>query len=101
MALTTSKFLSAGTRVRISEPMRVPSWSEWDNDGGRISTPVKKRLQQAFFDGDKKIAAEIVFISSTDERDRMRNKGIVKVSLRDPAGCSLVITAPADRIQKA
>ena len=61
----------------------------------------QKRLQQAFFEGDKKVSAEIVFISSTDERDRMRNKGIVKVSLRDPAGCSLVITAPADRIQKA
>ena len=101
MIAASGKFLSAGTRVRISAPTPVPSWSTWDNDGGRISTPVKKRLQQAFFEGDEKISAEVVFISNSDERQRMRNDGVVKVAIRDPAGCALTITAPADRLRKA
>lgn len=101
MATAAAKFVSAGTRVRISEPMRVPSWSAWDNDGGRTSTHVKKRLQEQFFKGDRKISAEVVYISNSDERDRMRQKGIVKISLRDAAGSSIVITAPSDAIRKA
>lgn len=99
--LATGKFVSAGTRVRIREGGPVPVWSEWDNDGGRTSTPVKKRLQKQFFAGDKKISAEVVYISNESERDKMRNLGRVKVQIRDSAGSMLVVTAPVDNLGKA
>jgi hypothetical protein len=93
MAFNMNKDLAAGTKVRVAEPMDVPDWSTWDDDGGRISSPVKKRLQQLFFRGDKKISAEIVYISTEDERERLRRKGQTKIRVRDQSGCSIVITA--------
>ena len=93
MMVASGRFLSAGTRVRIREAGPVPSYSTWDDDGQRTSTPVKKRMQKAFFGGDRKIQAEVVFIGSESERDRLRAKGLAKVQLRDPAGCMVVVTA--------
>jgi len=99
MAFSTGKFLSAGTRVKVSSPCPVPSCSTWEDDGQRTSTPVKRRLQQLFFRGDRRISAEVVYIPNPDERLRLRGKGLTKVQLRDPAGSMIVITAPSDVLQ--
>lgn len=98
--LASAKFIAAGTRVKVASPVSVPSWSTWDNDGGRTSTPVKKRLQQLFFRGDRRISAEVVYIGSESERDKLRSNGRVKVQLRDPAGSMVTVTAPVDNIKQ-
>ena len=83
MAFDTNKSLAAGTKVRVVEPMDVPEWSKWDDDAGRISSSVKRRLQQMFFRGNKNLSAEIVYIASEEERERLRRKGRIKVRVRD------------------
>ena len=100
MVASGGKFVSAGTRVRIDAPGPVPAWSTWDDDGQRTSRPVKRRLQQLFFSGDKKIQAEVVYIGSETERDRLRALGRVKVQVRDPAGCTIVVTAEAAGLKR-
>lgn len=85
--------LAAGTRVRVKEAGPVPVVSTWDDDHNRTSTSLKRRLQQQFFNGDKKIQAEIVFIGSESERETLKRKNLVKVAIRDPAGSGIVITA--------
>lgn len=99
--LASSKYIAAGSRVKIKEAVAVPTWSTWDDDGQRTSTPVKKRLQKQFFSADKKIAAEIVYITNESERDKLRNQGRVKVQLRDAAGSLIIITAPVDVLKQA
>jgi len=101
MMRKTMKYLTAGTRVKVAQPISVPASSVWENDHQRTSTPVKRRLQQLFFKGDRRISAETVYISSEDERLRLRGKGMVKVQLRDAAGCMIVITAPDDCLKVA
>lgn len=86
--------LTTGTRVRVRTPGAVPEWSSWDEDQ-RVSNPVKKRLQAAFFRGDKKVNAAVAYVTSETQRERLKSKGLVKVELRDPAGASVVITAEA------
>ncbi|NLX23339.1 MAG: hypothetical protein GXY55_16940 [Phycisphaerae bacterium] len=100
MAVGNGRDLSAGTKVRVEPPIPVPEWSEWDDDKGRASTPVKKRLQQMFFKGDRKVNAEIVYIAKETERDKLRRLGRVKVRLRDPSGACVVITAEAATLTK-
>jgi hypothetical protein len=85
--------MAVGTKVRVVEPIEVPDWSKWDDDRGRTSSSVKKRLQAAFFKGNTRIHAEVMYISKESERERLRRNGHVKVKLRDPGGCMLVITA--------
>jgi uncharacterized NAD(P)/FAD-binding protein YdhS len=99
MVAAGAKFLAAGTRVEIAEPGPVPHWSTWDDDKQRTSTPVKKRLQQMFFKGDRRIRAEIVYISSESERERMKTRGLVKLQIKDPAGSLIVITAGASQLR--
>ena len=99
MAFDVKNF-AAGTKVRVAEPTEVPEWSEWDDDGGRISSSVKKRLQQMFFRGDKKLGAEIVYIASEEERERLRRKGQTKVRIRDQSGCAITITADPSKLTK-
>jgi len=101
MVAASGKFLSAGTKVRIREGGPVPTYSSWDDDGQRTSTPVKKRLQSLFFKGDRKVQAEVVFISSEGERDRLRSKGLVKVQLRDSAGSIIIVTAASEALVAA
>lgn len=96
-----SKHMTAGTRVKILNPSSVPTWSEWDDDGLRTSTPVKKRLQTMFFAGDKRISAEVIYIGNESLRDKLRNLGRVKVSLRDPAGSSIIVTADVGNLKSA
>jgi hypothetical protein len=93
--------LAAGTRVKIKNPGTVPEWSVWDDDRQRTSTPVKKRLQQLFFRGDRRITASLVYISNESLRDRLRARNQVKVELRDPAGASITILADASNLTAA
>lgn len=99
--LTPAKNLASGTKVRVGEAMGVPEWSVWDDDHGRTSGLVKKRLQAQFFKGDRKLTAEIVYIAKESERERLRRKGQCKVRVRDQSGCTLVITADPARLVKA
>lgn len=90
--------LSAGSKVTVTTPGPVPTWSEWDDDNQRTSTPVKRRLQEMFFKRDKKILAEVVYIASESERESLKRKNRVKVSLRDPAGSRITITADPENL---
>ena len=101
MAFDSNKDLAAGTKVCVEHPMDVPEWSEWEDDKGRCSTPVKKRLQNMFFKGDKKVGAEVVYIAKETEREKLRKLGRVKIRLRDPSGSSVVITAESAKLVKA
>jgi hypothetical protein len=93
MAFDTSKYLAIGAKVRVAEPMEVPDNSSWDDDKGRTSGTLKKRLQSLFFQGSRKISAEVLYIAKESERDRLRRKGLIKIRLRDPSGVMLNITA--------
>ncbi|MFO0973037.1 MAG: hypothetical protein U1A27_06325 [Phycisphaerae bacterium] len=92
--------LPPGTKVKVITPGDPPPWSEWDDDFGRTSPPVKKRLQKRFFAGDPKISAEILYIGSESVRDELKRKGRIKVRIRELAGSTIVITAEANNICK-
>jgi len=100
MAFGGNGTLVAGTKVQVRDPMEVPEWSTWDDDKGRISTPVKKRLQSLFFKRDRKIRGEVIYISRESEREKLRRKGHVKVRIRDASGAALIITAEASALAK-
>ncbi len=89
--------LGAGARVKVKNPGPVPTWSTWENDQ-RTSTSVKRRLQQLFFKGDRRITGHVVYIASESQRDRLKSKGKVKVELRDPAGSSVIVLAENDNL---
>jgi hypothetical protein len=89
----SQKVIAAGSTVRIARPGPVPEWSTWDEDGHRTSTHVKKRLQQLFFRGDKRVTASVVFVGNESIRERLKAKKQVKIELRDPAGASVVVLA--------
>jgi uncharacterized protein YhfF len=96
-----NKFLAVGTKVRVTQPSEPPDWSTWEDDSGRTSGQVKKRLQQLFFRGDKRVTAEIVYVSSESERDALKRKGLTKVRVKEAAGSSITITAELANLQKA
>jgi hypothetical protein len=98
MSFDMKKFMAVGTKVRVAESSDVPEYSTWDDDHGRTSAAVKKRLQGMFFRGDRKLAAEIVYVSKESERERLRRKGLVKVRIKDQAGSMLTITADAKKL---
>ena len=100
MAFGSSSHFASGTKVRIAEPMEVPQWSKWDDDKGRTSGPVKKRLQQRFFRADRKLTAEIVYIASEEVRERLRRKGQIKVRIRDQSGCAMILTADPAMLER-
>ncbi|HSW46923.1 MAG TPA: hypothetical protein VLM89_15280 [Phycisphaerae bacterium] len=97
----SSIHFAAGTRVHVSSPMEVPEWSSWDDDRGRVSTPVKKRLQGAFFKGDRKVGAEVVYIPHEGERDRLRRLGRIKVRARDASGTAVIFTAESKALARS
>lgn len=99
MAFDTKKYLAVGSKVRVVEPMGVPSCSKWDDDRGRTSSSVKRRLQLLFFQGSRKVMAEILYIGNESEREKLRRAGLVKVRLRDPSGSMLCITADPARLK--
>ena len=90
--------LLAGTRVRVTKPMTVPLDSTWEDDFQRTSTSVKRRLQQQFFQGEKTIHAQIVYVASESERINLQRKNQLKVELRSPAGSTIVINAPVEHL---
>jgi hypothetical protein len=93
--------IASGTKVTVVASMDVPHWSTWDDDRGRTSVPTKRRLQQMFFRGDKRLTAEVMYIAKESERDKLRRDGRVKVRVRDPSGSSVVITAEVAKLKKA
>ncbi|MFO0839804.1 MAG: hypothetical protein U1D55_14935 [Phycisphaerae bacterium] len=93
------KFIAAGAKVRVVNSGPVPKESYWDDDKQRTSTSVKRRLQSLFFQGDKRIRAEVVYIVSDSERNKLRSMEMVKLSVRDAAGSLIVITAPTANLQ--
>lgn len=101
MGFAQANSFGSGTKVRMAQPMSVPQWSTWDDDKGRVSTPVKKRLQTMFFKGDKKVTAEVMYIAKETERDKLRRLGRVKIRIRDLSGASVVITAENNTLAKS
>lgn len=97
---SAAKALPAGTKVCVITPGDPPEWSDWDDDGGRISPPLKKRLQIKFFKGDPKLAAEILYIGNESERDALKRKNRTKVRIRESSGATLVITADLANLRK-
>ena len=97
--LSVKKNLTAGTRVRVQEPMSTPSDSVWDDDNQRTSNTVKRRLQDLFFKGDRRIQAAVVYITSETVRFRLNKANQVKVELRDPAGSAVTITANVSHLK--
>lgn len=100
MSFSQSKHMAVGTKVKVVDPMEVPEWSTWDDDKGRTSGPLKKKLQAAFFKGDRKVMAEIVYVPKEAEREKLRRKGQVKVRVKDQSGCMLTITADPAKLIK-
>ena len=98
MSFNANKYLAVGTKVRVTEPMDVPEDSKLEDDHGRISPSLKKRMQTMFFKGDKKLTAEVVYISKESEREKLRRKGLIKVRIKDQAGCMLVLTADPSKL---
>jgi len=98
MAFDTRKHLSVGARVRMSEATDVPGWSKWDDDKGRTSASVKRRLQSMFFQGNRKVVGEVVYVSRESEREALRRLGRVKIRARDPSGSMLTFTADPTRL---
>jgi len=101
MGFAQSNSFGSGTKVRISSSMSVPQWSTWDDDKGRVSTPVKKRLQGLFFKGDKKVSAEVMYISKETEREKLRRLGRVKIRIRDLSGATVTVTAESAQLVKS
>jgi len=99
MEFDMSKHLGVGSKVRVVEPMGVPQRSTWDDDHGRISPTVKRRLQTQFFQGNPKVSAELVYVPKETEREKLRRQGLVKIRLRDPSGATLTITADPKTLQ--
>ena len=92
--------LGAGARVKVKTPGLVPEWSKWE-PCQRTSSSVKRRLQQLFFKGDRRVSASVVYIANESARDRLKANGHTKVELRDAAGCSVVILAETRNLAKA
>jgi hypothetical protein len=92
--------LGAGARVRVRTPGPIPTWSKWE-PCQRTSNHVKKRLQQMFFKGDRRVEATVQYIGSEHERTKLRSQGRVKIELRDPAGSSVIILAETDNLVAA
>lgn len=76
----------------VNQAMDPPDGIEWDDDAGRTSGLLKKRLITSFFKQDKRINAEVVYIAKESERERLRRKGLIKVRLRHQSGSTLTIT---------
>ena len=96
-----TRSLGAGTRVKVSTPGDVPDWSSWDDDGQRVSNSVKRRLQQLFFRGDRRVFGTVVYIIKESEREKLRRNGWVKIEVRDSAGSTVIFTAEAENLKAA
>jgi hypothetical protein len=95
------KALSSGTQVRVIRPGPVPLGMEADDDRGRLGVQVKKRMMEQFFKGDKKLKAEIAWVTSESEREGLRRKGLTKIKVKEASGNTLIFTAPMNNLEKA
>jgi hypothetical protein len=86
------KALTVGSKVKVSQPMDAPDGVKWDDDGGRTSGLLKKRLISSFFKQDQRITAEVVYIGKESEREALRRKGLIKIRLRHISGSMLTIS---------
>ncbi len=93
--------LTVGSRVKISAVMSAPQWCEWDDDRGRASTSTKNKLRQKFFNGDKRLTAEVAFVARESERDKLRKSGRTKVRVREPSGSVIVIPVELATLTRA
>ena len=98
MAFNMSAYLAVGAKVKVANPMDVPEYSTWDDDRGRTSPMLKKRLQAQFFGGSRNVVGEVVYVASSTEREMLHRKGLVKLRIRDQAGTMLKITANAKEL---
>ena len=92
---------SIGLKVKLIAPMNVPTWCEWDDDRGRVSSHAKAVIRDKFFKGDPKVSAEIVHIPSEVEREKLRKLGRTKLRLRMPSGDSIIIAAELSHLTRA
>ncbi len=99
MSFNGSRHMPVGAKVRVKEPMDVPEYSVWDDDKGRSSTPVKRRLQSMFFRGDKKVTAEVMYIPKESDREKLRRNGLVKLRVREASGSMVNITADPAKLE--
>ncbi len=87
-----NKALVVGSKVFVNQPMDAPDGIRWDDDGGRTSGLLKKRLISSFFKQDKRITGEVVYIGKESEREALRRKGLVKIRIRHISGSMLTIS---------
>jgi hypothetical protein len=87
-----AKSLSVGSKVKVAQPMDAPDGVKWDDDAGRTSGLLKKRLISSFFKQDQRITAEVVYIGRESEREALRRKGLIKIRLRHISGSMLTIS---------
>jgi hypothetical protein len=99
--MNMKRSVTAGSRVKVVEAGPVPQGSEWDEDNQRTSTSTKKRLQKLFFEGNKKVQAEVVFVASETDRERLKRNKQIKVLVREPSGSSAVFTVDAENVTAA
>lgn len=100
MAFDMNKHLAAGTKVRVAEPTDVPAWSTWDDDRGRTSATLKKRIQAMFFRGNRKITAEVLYVGRESERAKLLRKNQIKLRLKEASGIILNITADPGNLKR-
>ncbi len=100
MSTSGAKHLASGTVVRVVNSGPIPVWTKWDDDRGRTSAQVKRRVMQLFFSGDKRIQAEVVWIPSESARNELTRKGRVKVKCKESSGTTLTFTADATNLKK-
>jgi hypothetical protein len=87
-----SKVFTVGSKVKSAQPIDAPDGVVWDDDKGRTSGLLKKRLISSFFKQDQRITAEVVYIGKESEREALRRKGLVKIRLRHISGSMLTIS---------
>ena len=92
---------SVGSKVKIIAPMDPPSWCEFDDDRGRVSTHAKHMIRDRFFKCDPKANGEIVHIANETEREKLRRAGRTKVRVRLPSGDTIIITVEIDKLTHA
>ena len=90
-----------GSKVRIKTPTLVPDWSVWDDDKGRCSASVKKKLRQDFYMKNIKLSVETVYIAKETEREKLRKLNRTKVRIRHPNGSSIVLIVDLENLEKA
>ena len=51
-----------------------------------------------FFQANRKVIGEVVYVGKESEREALRHLGRVKIRVRDPGGSMLIITADSSNL---